>query len=157
MQGGVSTLAPNQTPRAAPVGHRPPPPASTTSPADLLRQDFDPRLPSALPPGSSSSSSPYPPTFGHTPSPHGSTPASNSSSVGGAPAAPLVGLPPAPGAAPAPGGAPTLPPSGAPPAAALPSAPMVSFIHPTCPTSQLVGFFLHNIPISQFYSPEQLC
>ena len=151
MQGGVSTLAPNHTPRAAPVGHRPPPSASATSPAaDLLRQDFEPRLPGPSPvaPGPSSSSSPYPPTFGHTPSPHGSTPVSNSSSVGGAPppagasqgAPPLVGLPPAPGAAPAPGGAATLPPSGAPPAAALPSAPMVSLILllPSAPTGGVV-------------------
>ena len=150
MQGGVSTLAPNHTPRAAPVGHRPPPSASASSPADLLRQEFESRLPGPSPVAPGSSSSPYPPTFGHAPSPHGSTPASNSSSVGAAPpppagasqgAPPLVGPPTAPGSALAPGGAAPLPPPGAPPAAALPSAPMVSLTLlylPYAPTGEVV-------------------
>ena len=127
-KGGVSTLAPNHTPRAAPVGHRPPPSATS---------DYDPRLPG--PPAVAPGTSPYLPTFGHTPSPHGSTPASNSSSVG---APPLVGPPPAP----APGGAATLPPSGAPPAAALPSAPMVSPILLYLPSSAPMVLFLTQPP-----------
>ena len=155
LQVGGTTLAPNHTVRAAPVGHRPPPTSTSTSssPAgsgsDQLRHDFDPRLPPAGVPPAGSSSSPYPaPSFAHSAPPHGSSPASSSGSVGAATAPGPAGAPP-PHPAPAPAGG--APPSGAHPPPALPSAPTVSFL-----LSHLPNIILHIIPVARFQILKQV-